>query len=346
MLRIDQTTNQRADSAVFLERGVAARLAELLAVVGSFESAAVLFDPAVAAVANQTAARIAARVAIAVAGGERAKTLERAGQLGRQLLDAGLTRRSVLVVVGGGSLTDLGGFVASIYLRGIACVLVPSTLLAMCDAAIGGKNGVDVAGVKNIFGTITAPRAVLIDATLLDTLPDAALQDGLVEVVKKGAMLDAELFAWLELEVERVLAREPAAIDRALQTAVQRKLEVVADDEREAGRRMLLNYGHTVGHGLETLSGFALSHGRAVAIGMVAESIMTGDIGVARRIAALLARMAMPTSLPAVDRDALWAVMTRDKKVAAGEVRVAVPDAIGHGRVRGVVRADLERIAP
>ena len=317
------------------------RLDEVVA-AQSYDRLCCVHDPAVEKLAVAIAGDRDA--CLAVTGGESAKSLATVETLARRLLEVGGTRRSVLVALGGGVVTDVAGLLAALYMRGVDCVHVPTTLLGMVDAAIGGKNGVHLGPTKNILGTIQQPRAVLIDPGVLESLPPAAMREGLVEAVKVAGCLDTEFFAWLERSHRSVESKDEAALQHAIERAVELKIGIVESDEREQGLRRVLNFGHTVGHAIEAVTGFQVSHGAAVSIGMSAEMRMAGcpteDVGRMRR---LLAAIEMPTTIPAeLDGDAMWGAMLCDKKTVGGEVRVAVPDGLGRHRVSRVTRASLD----
>ena len=306
----------------------------------------VIHDPAVEVTARRIGEALRADAVLQVPAGAAAKRLEVAGELAAALHAAGATRASVIVAVGGGVVTDLVGFVASIYLRGVALVSCPTTTLAMCDAALGGKNGVDHCGLKNRLGTIRQPDAVLMDIDWLKTLPEELYREGLVEVVKKAAVLDAARFAELEQLAPALRGRRDEAVTRAVEMAVQMKMSVVLADEREGDRRRALNAGHTIGHALESLAGGALRHGEAVAIGLVAECRAAGVASeVTARVAGLLRGLGVDAEVPTALRDAerLWDLARHDKKAARGSVPMCVPATLGAFELVPLSRAALEQ---
>ena len=318
-------------------RGVTSKLPDILV---DYDRALVIHDAALEDLAQSVADPLGL-TRIAVEGGEAAKTLSRIEDLAAQLLAVGLSRRSLLINLGGGVISDLGGFLASVYMRGIDFVHLPTTLLGMCDAAVGGKTGVDLGAEKNMIGSFAQPRAVLADPKWLETLPDDRLREGFAEALKMAAMLDASEFEWFESEALRLLAREAGVLDLCVEKAVALKARVVQDDEREAGKRAWLNFGHTVGHAIEAESAFAIHHGDAVAMGMLLELAMV-DSALEPRLRALLEALELPIKSPISDGAALWERMTRDKKASAGEVRLAVPETLGRGRLATTSRASLE----
>ena len=272
---------------------------------------------------------------LVVPAGERTKTRETKARLEDQLLALGAGRDALMIVLGGGVVSDLGGFLAATYLRGIAWVAVPTTLLAMVDAALGGKTGVNHPHGKNLIGAIHQPEAVLIDVQLLRTLPEREFRSGLAEVVKAGVIADAALFRLLERAPERILSRNPAALARMVFAACRVKARVVAKDEREAGVRAILNFGHTLGHALEQVSGYQLRHGEAVALGMVWEAraaVLEGYLSPAHagRIEQTLRRLGLPVAgAGRFDLRRILAAARRDKKSRAGIPLYALPQRIG-----------------
>ncbi|HSE28479.1 MAG TPA: 3-dehydroquinate synthase, partial [Gemmatimonadales bacterium] len=267
-------------------------------------------------------------------------TRERWAILTDALLDAGFGRDSAIVAVGGGVVGDLAGFVAATYLRGIPFLQVPTTLLAMLDASVGGKVGVDTPRGKNLVGAFHPPEAVLADPRVLADLPERDYRMGLAEAVKHGVIADAEYFAWIEREAPRLLERRPATLAHLVQRSVEIKADVVGDDERESGRRAVLNAGHTVAHALEQVSGYALPHGEAVGLGLLIETRLAEARGwcrpgVAARIRALLTVLGLPVRLdPGWRPDRLVEAMALDKKNRGGAVRIAPAADLGQAVVR------------
>src|SRR5438094_3000805 len=276
-----------------------------------------------------------------VPGGEWNKTRETWATLSDRMLAARFGRDSAVVALGGGVVGDLAGFVAATYLRGIPCVQVPTTLLAMIDSSIGGKTGVDVPAGENLLGAFHQPRLVVADLDVLGSLPPAQLAAGMAEAVKHGVIADRQYFDVLDQEHAAVTTRDVGALERVVRRSVEIKAEVVAADEREAGRRAILNFGHTVAHAIETTAKFATLHGEAVAIGMayearLAEALGIAEPGTAARVRRLLARYNLPLELPeSATADALIAAMQLDKKAREGAVRFALPRAIGRMHADG-----------
>ena len=282
-------------------------------------------------------------ICLAVAGGEAAKTRAAAADLQDRLLEQGISRDGWIVTVGGGVVGDLGGFVAATLFRGLPYVQVPTSLLAMVDSSVGGKTGVDTPHGKNLVGAFHQPRRVLIDVAVLKSLPEVEVSAGLAEVIKYGVILDGQLFVDLEDGLlESCLERVAGALEQVIARCVRLKGEVVAADERERDLRQILNFGHTVGHAVEVTMDYALRHGEAVAIGMVAEGRLAerrvgAPQGTAERIADLCRRAGLPTELPeGCSVEAVVEAARFDKKVRVGQLRCALPQELGKmARVQG-----------
>ena len=276
--------------------------------------------------------------------GEASKTLDTCAAIYARLAALGASRDATLVALGGGVVGDVAGFVAATWMRGIAFVQVPTSLLAMVDSSVGGKTGVDLAEGKNLVGAFHQPVAVLADVETLATLPRRELVAGCAEVVKYGAIGDARWFGRLADLVDAVLGREPGALVEVVAECCRHKAGIVARDEREAGERALLNFGHTFGHALETASGWRLLHGEAVAIGMVCAARLSARLGLASEgdanlLATLLARYGLPVAIPAeLDPDVLLGHMRLDKKALGGRLRLVL--------WRGIGRAELVADVP
>jgi len=301
--------------------------------------------PLYAARVRQALEAAGARVVeIVVEDGERAKgwpTLERVFD---GLLEARLGRDTTLVALGGGVVGDLAGFAAATYQRGVPFVQVPTTLLAQVDSSVGGKTAINHPRGKNMVGAFHQPVAVVSDVSTLDTLPDRELRAGLAEVIKHGAALDATFFAWMEAHIEDVLQRERAALIHAVRRSCELKAAIVAEDERETGRRALLNLGHTFGHAIEAATGFGpWLHGEAVAAGMVLAAELSARAGLlgrddAARIRDLIARAGLPTRAPTLAPARWRELMAVDKKSAGGRLRFVLLEAMG----RAELHADVE----
>jgi len=284
--------------------------------------------------------------------GERYKTLRSIQKIYDAALGQRLERGSAMVALGGGVIGDMTGFAAATWLRGIAVVQVPTSLLAMVDAAIGGKTGVNHPQGKNLIGAFHQPRLVLIDPQVLQTLPPREFRAAMAEVIKYGVIWDADLFEQLEAaqRLDQVRYVSPELLQTILQRSCQAKADVVAQDEKEAGLRAILNYGHTIGHAIESLMQYrGVNHGEAVAIGMVAAGAIATHLGwwteaEASRQHRLLQKAALPTQLPTgIASDDIVALLGRDKKVQEGRVRFVLPKGIGQAEITDMVKAPVIR---
>lgn len=264
-----------------------------------------------------------------------------------QLAAAGAQRDATVIALGGGVIGDLAGFAAASYMRGIRVIQAPTTLLAQVDAAIGGKTGFNLAAGKNLVGAFHQPEAVLIDVETLATLPEREYLAGLAEVIKYGAIGDAAFLDWLADHRDALQQRDPAALQQAVARSVAHKIRVVEADEREAGRRALLNFGHSFGHAIETCSGYSrFLHGEAVAIGMALAATLSARLGMitatdAERLVRLIADFGLQTTRPAdLAASTLLEVMRLDKKNLAGRFRLILLDALGDACIRDDVEPE------
>lgn len=282
----------------------------------------------------------------AVEPGEQAKSLAVLGQVLDFLEESAIDRQGVVVALGGGTVGDLAGFAAAVWLRGVRCVQVPTTLLAMVDSSVGGKTGVNGARTKNGIGAFWQPAAVVEDLAVLSTLAEGDYRAAFGEIVKYAVAMDGELGDVLEAGLDGLLARSSAALEPVVARCVELKARVVAADEREGGPRQILNYGHTVGHAVESASGYTAVHGRAVAFGMEAAARIAVEMGLCKaslvaRQDALLEAFALPGDLPATTADAVLAAVPRDKKSQAGSVRWVLPREMGRAQVGCEVPDDV-----
>jgi 3-dehydroquinate synthase len=289
---------------------------------------------------------------LSVPAGEESKSLRQATRLLRRLPALGLDRQSFVLALGGGVVGDLAGFVAATYLRGLALVQVPTSLLAQVDSSVGGKVGVNLPQGKNLVGAFHQPRIVLADMDTLKTLPEHELRAGFAEVIKHGAIRDAEFFAWLERERNRILSLEPEAVAHAIRRCCEIKAEVVSADEREAGLRAILNFGHTIGHAMEALVEYVgLLHGEAIALGMYCTAkLSVKRAGLAeqeaQRLCDLIEAAGLPTRLgEQFALDDLMAAMRLDKKARGGKLRFVLLKRLGEAVVSDAVTdADIEEV--
>ena len=287
--------------------------------------------------------------------GEESKRLPQLERVLQSLASLGATRDACVYALGGGVIGDLAGFAAACWMRGIDCVQLPTSLLAMVDSSVGGKTGLDLDAGKNLVGAFHPPAAVLADTDALRTLPPRELRAGLAEVVKYGAIRDSGFLDWLDANVDALLGNDGDALAEAISRSCAHKAEIVERDPFERDERALLNFGHTFGHAIEAGQGYSgLNHGEAVAVGMVLAAKLSARLGMATdagadRLAALLARFGLPTTLPAgLDPDALLARMKLDKKATAGGLRFVLWRGPGRAEIatgvdEGEVRAVLAR---
>lgn len=284
---------------------------------------------------------------LAVPAGEQTKTLSFIEKICRSLVNGGAKRDSVILGLGGGVINDLAGFVASIFMRGIPFVGVPTTVLAMADASIGGKTGVDLPEGKNLIGTFSQPKLVIMDPLLLKTLTEREFKNGIAEVIKHGIIADAKFFGFLEKNTQAILARKKV-LAKMIRWSVKIKQQIVEKDEKESVKktnghsRMLLNYGHTVGHALEVLSGYRMPHGEAVSIGMVAENRVAVGKNLlrendAKRILEVLKNYNLPTKIPLqYPASEINRALSLDKKNINGKLYFALPIKIGKAKVTAI----------
>lgn len=318
---------------------------------------AVISNPAVARLYLARVKAVLARagaepaVEVLVEDGEQAKSWSSLERVFDSLLGARLGRDSVIVALGGGVVGDLAGFAAAIYQRGIPFIQVPTTLLAQVDSSVGGKTAINHPRGKNMIGAFHQPAAVIADVGALATLPERELRAGVAEVIKHGFALDPELVTWLEANIARLLARDPDSLAHVVRRSCELKASVVAEDEREGGRRAVLNFGHTFGHAIEAGAGYGTwLHGEAVAAGMVMAAELSVRAGLlaqadAARVRALLERAALPVKGPAMSPERYLELMTLDKKAARGRSRFVLLERIGQAAVRADIDERLVRDA-
>jgi 3-dehydroquinate synthase len=268
--------------------------------------------------------------------GEKNKNLQTVAALASKLAAAGFDRHDALIAFGGGVTGDIAGFVASSYMRGIPFVQVPTTLLAQVDSSVGGKTGVDIPEGKNLVGAFYQPKAVYIDTDLLKTLPKEELLGGLAEVIKHGIIRDKDFFLFLVKNRQAILDLDPDMIEKTVYKCCQIKADVVAEDEREKGVRMILNYGHTIGHAVEGASDYKLIHGLAVSVGMVAASRLAVANNIlpveeSEKIFQILSAYKMPVEVPPeLDRKRIKRYILTDKKAVSGQIFYVLPTEIGN----------------
>jgi 3-dehydroquinate synthase len=307
-------------------------------------------DVAAALHAEPLAAVLAEAPLLTISGQEADKTLQQVSRVWDWLVERGAQRRDALVAFGGGVVCDLVGFAAASYLRGIGLVNAPTTLLAQVDASVGGKTGVNHARGKNLIGAFYQPLCVVADTGLLSTLEPRAFANGMAEVVKMAMILDADLFASLERQATAMSAQTADRLTPVIARSIELKADIVERDERESGDRMLLNYGHTVGHALEAGAGYGvLLHGEAVAVGMQAAAHIARELGMlsaqdARRQTTLIEAFGLPLTFRA-DPNEVTSKLSLDKKRAGSRQRWVLAEGVGSARVREDVPPELAREA-
>ena len=289
-----------------------------------------------------------APVVISVPAGEASKSLGTLEVLYDRMTAGGLDRNSAVFAVGGGVVGDLAGFAAATFLRGVPLVQVPTTVVAQVDSALGGKTAINHRHAKNLIGAFYQPRLIVADVTTLATLPDREFREGLAEVIKYGAIMDAQMIADLERELDAILARRVELLEQVVARSLSHKAAVVSADERESSLRKTLNFGHTIGHAIEASAGYgSYFHGEAVAIGMVAGARLSSKYAglaadEASRLQRLIERAGLPTAMPAGWRsDDFLRALGLDKKRAAGAVEFVLLDRLGHSLTKRLSLDDI-----
>ena len=278
--------------------------------------------------------------------GEEQKSLETAGRLYHELTSSYAERTTPILALGGGVIGDLAGFVAATYMRGVPLIQIPTTLLAQVDSSIGGKTAVDHDQMKNTIGVFYQPKLVIADIDTLKTLPEAELANGLAEVIKSAAIRNRKFFSFLESNLERARSLDTAVLEEIVLETARIKAEIVARDEKELGLRGILNYGHTIGHAMETVSNFQLQHGQAVAIGMVAAARISNKMGILDksdviRLTNVIKKAGLPTEMPGLDIKDIISAMKHDKKVRQDRIRFVLLKAIGNAFITDEVTTSL-----
>ena len=278
--------------------------------------------------------------------GEEQKSLETAGRLYHELTNCHAERTTPILALGGGVIGDLTGFVAATYMRGVPLIQIPTTLLAQVDSSIGGKVAVDHGQLKNKIGAFYQPRLVISDIDTLKTLPPNELANGLAEVIKSAAIRNKKFFAFLETNLDRIKSLDESALEETVFQTVQIKAEVVEKDERDLGLRNILNYGHTIGHAIETVSDFKVGHGNAVAIGMLAAARISNKMGILDkndlgRLKGIIEKAGLPTEMPDLQIEKIIQAMKHDKKVLRDKIRFVLLKSIGSAFITDEVNLSL-----
>ena len=280
--------------------------------------------------------------------GEKQKTLANAGRLCTHLSEALTDRSTTILALGGGVIGDLAGFVAATYMRGIPLIQVPTTLLAQVDSSIGGKVAVDHGRLKNMIGAFYQPCLVIADVSVLKTLSPKLLSDGLAEVIKYGVITDADFFKYLEKNIEKIKAFDPVTLEHVVCKSAAIKAHVVEQDEKDTGLRNILNFGHTVGHAIESVSNFKIGHGEAVGLGMIAAGELSIKLGILDRselvrLKILMKNAGLPINLPDLKIKSLLQAMQHDKKNTGGTMKFILAEGIGKAVISNEVSPDFSR---
>lgn len=338
---------------VVVERGLIARVGTLLRLLTKSTKIGIVTDDAVAThylkpLSQSLEATGFSPISCIVPAGEQHKSLTTIAHVCDTFLAARWERSNPIIALGGGVIGDMTGYAAASILRGVPFVQIPTTLLSMVDASVGGKTGVNAAAGKNLIGAFHQPIAVLADIDTLATLPDREFVSGLAECIKHDIIRDSAHFAWFDANVGRVLSRDPQTLVELVAHNVAIKARVVEADPFERGERAHLNFGHTFGHGIERASDYSLTHGESVALGMVAAAWTAHVLGMIDaadrdRIVRLIAAVGLPTGGLKIPIDAILSAMASDKKVANARPRFVLPDRIGHVVIRDDVPDNLVR---
>ncbi len=271
---------------------------------------------------------------LSVPDGEEQKSLETAGRLYHELSNFYAERATPILALGGGVIGDLAGFVAATYLRGVPLVQIPTTLLAQVDSSIGGKVAVNHDQLKNKIGAFYQPKLVISDISTLKTLPPKELANGLAEVIKSAVVWDKEFFAYLEMNLDRIKSLDEGELEETVLRSAKIKAEIVERDEMDLGLRHILNYGHTIGHAIESAADFRIGHGEAIAIGMLAAARISNQLGILDqtellRLRSLIQRASLAIETPSLKLDKIIQAVRHDKKILGGRTRFVLPKAIG-----------------
>ncbi len=331
--------------------GLLTQVGPMLKEMGCADKAVIITDPTVKKLYGHSLKRSLTASGFKVAllevpEGEEQKSLETAGRLYNELTEFYAERATPILALGGGVIGDLAGFVAATYMRGVPLVQIPTTLLAQGDSSIGGKVAVNHGLLKNKIGAFYHPRLTISDISTLKTLSPRELSDGLAEIIKHGIILDGEFFSYLEENLDKIKSLDERVLERVISRSAKIKAGVVEKDELDLGLRNILNYGHTVGHAIESVSELKVWHGEAVAIGMLAEARISNRLGIltedeVARIKNLIAQAGLPTELPSLELEKLIQAMKHDKKILQGKLKFALPKSIGEAFITDEVSPSL-----
>ncbi|MBI4303159.1 MAG: 3-dehydroquinate synthase [Chloroflexi bacterium] len=340
---------------ILIGQGLLAQAGPLLKEIGFSEKVVIVTDPTVKSLYGSNLKHSLAgngfkAAILEVPEGEEHKSLETAARLYNELTDFYAERMTPVIALGGGVIGDVTGFVAATYLRGVPLIQIPTTLLAQVDSSIGGKVAVNHGLLKNKIGAFYQPRLVLSDIDTVKTLPRGEISDGLAEVIKYGVIRDAEFFDYLERNLDQIMALDEKALETIVFKSAKIKAEVVEKDERDFGVRNILNYGHTVGHAIETISDFKVRHGEAVAMGTLVAARISSEMGIldrkeVARLKDLISRAGLPVKLPNLEQKRLLQAMKHDKKILQGKLRFVLPKSIGDVFITDKVSQSLIELA-
>jgi 3-dehydroquinate synthase len=266
--------------------------------------------------------------------GEESKSLDRAAYLYTELTNLNAERNTQIIALGGGVVGDLAGFVAATYLRGVPIIQIPTTLLAQCDSSIGGKVAVNHEQLKNKIGTFYQPKLIISDISTLKTLSSREISNGLAEVIKYGIILDVPFYEFLEEHIEKILSLDITTIEQIVTKSVENKVRIIEQDEFDLGIRNTLNYGHTIGHAIESNSNMTIWHGEAIALGMIVEAKLANNLGMlseseVHRITKIISAAGLPTEIRIQYLDRFFELMQHDKKVNQGKIKFVLPQGLG-----------------
>ena len=336
---------------ILIGPGLLAQTGDKLREIGFSDKLVIITDPTVKSLYGSTLKQSLTRsgfkvLILEVPEGEEQKSLETAGRLYQELTDFYAERTTPILALGGGVIGDLTGFVAATYMRGVPLIQIPTTLLAQVDSSIGGKVAVNHGLLKNKIGAFYQPRLVISDISTLKTIPAGEFSDGLAEVIKHGVICDEELFTYIERNITQIMSLNDQALEEIVFRSAKIKAMVVEKDERDFGLRNILNYGHTVGHAIESVSELKVRHGEAVAIGMVAEARISNKLGILDkndviRLTGVIAGAGLPTEIPGLQLEKLIQAMKHDKKILQGKIRFVLPKTIGDVFVTDEVNPSL-----
>jgi len=324
---------------ILIGSGLLAQTGQLLKEIGFSDKLVVITDPTVNRLHGGTLKHSLTgsgfKISILeVPEGEEQKSLETAGRLYHELTAVYTERMTPILALGGGVIGDLAGFVAATYMRGVPLIQLPTTLLAQVDSSIGGKVAVDHDNLKNKIGVFYQPRLAISDTATLKTLTPREISDGLAEAIKHGVIRDREYFDYIETNLDEIRALGDRALERVVFGSARIKAAVVAEDELDFGLRNVLNFGHTIGHAVESVSEFMVDHGQAVAVGMLAAARISNKLGIFDgnelvRLKGLIERAGLPAEMPGLDIEKIMQSMEHDKKIVQGKIKFILPRSIG-----------------